>query len=49
MRNEEKNEIPREKRENFEEFPNIIFSPISINIGVLLHFYVTIFFRNLGF
>ena len=43
MRNEEKNEIPREKRGKFEESPNINFSPISINIGVLVHFYVTLF------
>ena len=34
VRNEEKNEIPCEKRGKFEETPNITFSPISLILGV---------------
>ena len=34
VRNEEKNEIPREKWGKFEETSNITFSPISLILGV---------------
>ena len=30
--------VALEERGKFEESPNIIFSPISLNLGVLLHF-----------
>ena len=43
MRNEEKNDIPHEERGKFEESLILIFSPVLLDFGVLLHFYVTIF------